>query len=72
MLDTVLNRLSALETSNAELQESNTDLRESNTELREELVTVQGMLQTTMEAVIGVSTYVCGCVLLFCANFRGS
>jgi len=68
-----------LETNNAELQES-------NTKLQEELVTVQGRLvtverdnvelgvtlQTTMEAIIGVSPYVWSCVLLFCANFRGS
>jgi hypothetical protein len=61
------------------LETSNAKLQESNTELQEELVTVQGRLvtverenvelgvtlRTTMEAIIGVSTYVCSCVSLF-------
>ena len=71
-------RLTAVEESNTELRESNTELRESNTELRESNTELresnielrasnerlEGMMQTTMEAVIGVR--VIGYIYIIC------
>ena len=71
-------RLTAVEQSNTELRESITELQESNTELRESITELQesntelwernerleGMMQTTMEAVIGVR--VIGYIYIIC------
>jgi uncharacterized protein YdaT len=46
---------SMLQEGYAELRASNVELQESNVELRESNDRVEAMLQTTMEAVLGVS-----------------
>jgi hypothetical protein len=63
MLNQIFARLTALEASNAELRASNAELRASNTEL-------QATLQTTMQAVLGVSilsiiAFLISCQLVF-------
>jgi hypothetical protein len=70
----ILNRLTTLEEVNAGLRESNAELRESNVELQERLKAVEKSneklevtLQTTMEAVLGVSTII-GCRYILLAN----
>ena len=50
--------------SNAGLRESNAELRKSNAELRESNERLEGMMQTTMEAVIGVR--VIGYIYIIC------
>jgi cell division protein FtsB len=54
-MKTISDRLLMLERSNAKQQEELAELRASNVELRESNDRLEDRIQTTMEAVLGVS-----------------
>jgi regulator of replication initiation timing len=55
-LDEILTRLKSLETSNAALKTENADLQKRLTTVEKNNVELEEALQTTMAAVIGVSS----------------
>jgi hypothetical protein len=65
MLNTVLDRLTALETSNAELREANAGLRERLMTVEKDNVELEVTLQTTMEESVLISAAACCFVLTF-------
>jgi len=70
MLNTVLDRLMALETSNAELWEANAGLRERLMTVEKDNVELEVMLQTTMEESVLISVATCCCFVLTFMIYR--
>jgi hypothetical protein len=52
-------RLAAVEKNNTDIQEDNIKLQQSNAALKLQLEETDATLQTTMQAVLGVSRHVC-------------